>query len=261
MDSLKLLLLSFVQGATELLPVSSSGHLLLIGRLINYPVSTLFLTLVQIGTTLAVVFYLRNDIKRMFLSRNNRGLLFKILLSNLLVIIVAVVFEDVIEEKLRASWITSFFLIFWGVVMILVERFVRGGEVKIKDIPILKSFFVGSSQILALIPGTSRSAITTLAGISVGMRKFTAYKFSFLVGIPILLGSSAWSLLNLIRENEIGSLVTELGGVLNVSIIILVPFFVGYISVLLVEKFKKKNWLTVFGIYRVAIGILTLLLL
>jgi undecaprenyl-diphosphatase len=261
MDSLKLLLLSFVQGATELLPVSSSGHILLIGKVIDYPITTLFLTIVQIGTTLAVILYFRKDIKDILFSRNNRGLLVKILVSNILVGMVAIVFQDVIEDILRASWITSCSLIFWGIVMILTERFVRKGESEIKNISMSKSFLVGSSQILALIPGTSRSAISTLTGIFVGIEKYTAFKFSFLVGIPLLLGSSAWSVLNVVKDIGVTSLVTDLGGMANILLILFVPLIVGYISILLVEKFQKKNWLTVFGVYRILIGILTLALL
>jgi undecaprenyl-diphosphatase len=259
MDSLKLFVLALVQGITELLPISSSGHILLLGNVINLPVTTTLLTFLHIGTTLSILFYFRKTVREEFLSKNNRENILKILLGSIPAIIVGVFFEEYITEKLRDPWITALSLIAWGMVMIALER-KNTKDISISKISFRDSFVIGLSQCMALIPGTSRSGITTITGVLLGIEKYTAFKFSLLLGIPILLGSSVWSLSKELLLNGYSTTIDTLGGFSTSLIIISVSSMIGYLSILVVERFKKNNWLTLFGIYRIVVGILIILL-
>lgn len=256
MDSLKILILSFVQGATEILPISSSGHLLLVGKVMDISVSTLILTLVHIGTTLAIIVFFKKSLFNNFLSKNNRALFLKIVVASIPAGIVGILFQDLIEKSLRATWITAISLILWGIVMIFVEKKNDREEKSVKDVQAIsfkQAFFIGIAQTLALIPGTSRSGITTIAGVLTGLDKYVALEFGLLIGIPVLLGSP---LIAIYRD------IAPLGNITltNMLIILLVPMIVGYLAIYAVSKFKKEKWLSTFGYYRILLGILVLLL-
>jgi undecaprenyl-diphosphatase len=256
MDSLKVLILSFVQGATEILPVSSSGHLLIVGEIIDISISTIILTLVHIGTTISILIFFRKSLFDNFLSKNNRSLFLKIIVASIPAGIVGILFQDLIEQNLRATWITAVSLIFWGIVMIFVER--KADEEKkkvgsVQEVSFKQTLLIGLAQTLALIPGTSRSGITTIAGVLTGLDKYVALEFGLLLGIPVLLGSP---LIAIYREtlplNDIGFT--------NMLIIFLVPMVIGYLAIFVVSKLKKKHWLATFGYYRIVLGIVVLLL-
>ena len=260
MDSLKLLFLTVTQGITELLPVSSSGHILLFGSVMNISVTTVFLTTLHIGTTLAIILFFRKTLFKNFLSKNNRIFLLKILVGSIPAIIVGVFFEDYISNKLRAPFITALSLIVWGIVMIVIDRSKKSKGIEMESITFKKSLGIGMAQAIALIPGTSRSGITAIAGILLGLDKYSALQFSFLLGIPILLGSSVWSLgKELVKGNDFLTVI-GINDIWSILIMILVPLAVGYVTLMVIEKFKKKNWLTVFGIYRIVIGLAILFL-
>jgi len=256
MDSLKILILSFVQGATEILPISSSGHLLLLGKVMDITISTLVLTLVHIGTTIAIIVFFRKSLFKNFLSKDNRFLFLKILVASIPAGIVGIFFQDIIEQSLRATWITALSLIFWGIVMIVVER--KSDSTKesiegVEDISFKQAAFIGLAQTLALIPGTSRSGITTIAGVLTGLNKYVALEFGLLLGIPVLLGSP---LIAIYRETlPLGDI-----GFINMIIILLIPMVVGYLAIYAVSKLKKERWLSIFGYYRIVLGIIVLLL-
>ena len=256
MDSLNILILSFVQGATEILPISSSGHLLLIGKVMDIYISTLILTLVHIGTTIAIIVFFRKSLFSNFLSKNNKTLLLKIIIASIPAGIVGVFYQDLIEQSLRATWITAASLIFWGIVMIVVERKADVMEKKVGSVQAVsfkQAILIGLAQTLALIPGTSRSGITTIAGVLAGLDKYVALEFGLLIGIPVLLGSP---LIAIYRET------LPLGDIsfINMLIILLIPMVVGYLAIYAVSKLKKEKWLSIFGYYRIVLGIIVLLL-
>lgn len=256
MDSLKILILSILQGSTELLPVSSSGHILLLGDFMNFPVSTTFLTILHIGTTLSILFFFRDILFSKFLSKKNRELLLKILAGALPAALVGLLFEEYISNTLRAPWIISISLILWGIVMIVVERTKKKNKLDMSNISVKNAFLIGLSQAIALIPGTSRSGITTLTAIMLGIEKYSALTFSFLLGIPVLLGSSVWGLISQSKFDQGNYLLTPQ----VIFPVISITFLVGYISLLILKKIQKKNWLTIFGIYRIILGIFLILL-
>jgi undecaprenyl-diphosphatase len=255
MDTLKILVLSFIQGATEILPVSSSGHLLLIGEIMDVSISTLILTLVQIGTTIAIIIFFRKSLFNNFLSKKKTQLFLKILVASIPAGIVGILLQKLIENTLRATWLTAVSLIVWGIVMIVVEK--KKSDKKtvknLSDISFKQAIMIGIAQTLALIPGTSRSGITTIAGVISGLDKYIALEFGLLLGIPVLLGSP---LIAIYRETVVFSEISFT----NILIIFLVPMIVGYLAIFIVSKFKKEKWLSTFGYYRIILGIVVLLL-
>lgn len=253
METLKQLILAIVQGITELLPISSSAHLLITSQLLNFDVNTYFLTTLHLGTTLALIIYFSKVLFKNALTQTKLSLYFKILVSSIPAGIVGLLFQSFIEEKLRADIFISISLIFWGITMIILEKKnLNPEERKVEEVTLKDSVIMGLAQTLALIPGTSRSGITTITGMMLGLNKFTALEYSFLLGLPVLIGASGYEL---VRSTEINSFgIEEILGIITAGL-------VGYLSILLLKRFKKRNWLTVFGIYRIILGGLLLLIL
>ncbi len=253
MDILKHLILAFVQGLTELLPVSSSAHLLITSELLKFDATTYFLTTLHLGTTLALILYFSKVLFKDIFTKVKFSFYLKILLSSIPAGVIGLLFQSFIEKTLRADIFLSMSLILWGIAMIILERNKENTvETKVEDVTLKESMIMGIAQSLALIPGTSRSGITTITGMMLGLNKFTALQYSFLLGLPVLIGASAYELM---RETNINSFgIEEILGIVTAGV-------VGYLSILLLKRFKKRNWLTVFGIYRIILGGLLLLLL
>jgi undecaprenyl-diphosphatase len=250
---LKHLLLAFVQGATELLPISSSAHLLISSEILNFDSTTYFLTTLHLGTTLALILYFSKVLFKDIFSKAKMSLSLKIFVSSIPAGIIGLLFQTFIEKTLRAPIFLSISLIVWGIAMIILERNNhKRAETEIEDVTWIESLIMGVAQSLALIPGTSRSGITTITGIILGLNKFTALQYSFLLGLPVLIGASGYELMKETNINSFG--IDEILGIITAGI-------VGYFSILLLKRFRKKNWLTVFGIYRIILGGLLLLLL
>lgn len=258
MESLKLLIIGIVQGVTELLPISSSGHILIFSEVLNISSSSLLLTFFHVGTTLAILLFFREKIFKGIFQKERLSFLLKIIISSIPAAAIGALFEDFISEKLRAIPITAISLIVIGIAMIIIER-KRREEIAVEEITWKQSFLMGASQTLALIPGISRSGITTLTGILTGLNKYIALEYSLILGIPILLGGFLWETIKLFfKEGQAIEFTTQ--NILSGLLILLVPFCVGYLALHLLKKFKKSNWLTVFGIYRIILGIFLLLL-
>lgn len=262
MENLKILLLAITQGISELLPISSSGHLILLGRLMNLEVSTLLLTTLHIGTSLAIILFFRRTLFSNLFTKEKLIFYLKILISIIPAAIIGVLYEEKIEQILRFSWVIASSLIFFGVLMIVADYLkIESRYKKIQDIPWKKALLIGISQIIALIPGTSRSGISTLTGIALGIDKYRAFEYSLILGIPILLGSSLWEIFKALAIEPTFSLELLPIALLKIGIIIIVPFVVGYISLVVLKRVRREKWLTVFGIYRIILGVIILLFL
>jgi len=263
MENLKILLLAITQGVSELIPVSSSAHLILLGRLINIPVSTLMLTTLQIGTSIAIIVFFRHELFDNFFSKRKLNLYLKMLISIIPIGVIGILYEHKVEEVLRFNWIIAVSLIFWGIVMILVDLFKKNTpQKKIENITLKNSIIIGLSQILALIPGTSRSGIAILAGIATGFDKYSALEYSLILGVPILIGSSLWEIIrSVFIQNNDFSYYSDPSSFIKLGIIFIVPFIVGSLSLIVLSKIKKEKWLLTFGIYRIVLGVLILLFL
>jgi len=264
MNTLKIIVLSIVQGITELLPVSSTGHLILTGKILDFDISgsLFFLSVLHIGTTLAIIVFYRKELFKNFFTKEKWIFFAKILIASIPTIVIGFLFEDYISSVLHGNTVIALSLIIIGILFIVFENCKsKRGPLDPKDIPLWKMFVIGIGQTLALIPGTSRSGITTLTGMILGIEKYSAFKFSFILGVPVLLGSSIYEITKTYLETTEPSLLTASIAVVKMLPVIVLTFAVGYITLLIVEKFKKKRWLTVFGVYRIITGILILILM
>jgi undecaprenyl-diphosphatase len=261
METFKLLALAITQGISELLPISSSAHLILLGHIIDIPTSTLLLTSLHIGTTIAILFFFGKKLLTKFFTKEKWQFYLKIIASVIPSGVLGVLFESKIEEIFRADWIIATSLIFWGILMLIAQRRKDTDEhiADMENITWQQSLLMGFAQAIALIPGTSRSGVTTLAGIALGLNKYTAFEYSLILGLPVLMGSSAWTIYQEISDHGFYTLsvVTDY---LNLAIIILVPFIVGYISLIFLKKISKDRWLSLFGIYRIVLSVFVLVI-
>jgi len=253
MDIFKVILLAIEQGITELLPISSSAHLILTGKLIELEADTYLLATLHLGTTIAILIYFAPTLFKELLKKETFSFYLKLLVSTLPAAIAGFLFQSVIEEVLRGEIFIAFSLIIWGFVMIFVERrYKEKQEANLKEISWKQSLTMGFAQIVSLIPGTSRSGITTIAGILSGVNKFSALQYSFLLGIPILIGTSVFGISKYAPQEGFNS---------SHVIGIIVSFIFAYLALFLLKNIKKEKWLSIFGYYRIFIGLLLLIFL
>ncbi|MCD4811829.1 undecaprenyl-diphosphate phosphatase [bacterium] len=262
MDTIKILTLSIIQGITELLPVSSSGHVLVIGRLLNLDISnhTAFLSTLHLGTTLAIIVFFREELFENFFTKSKLTFFLKLLLASLPVAMIGFLFEDYIAQFYYGNLTIAILLIVVGTLFIIAENInFKTVNLKPKEVPLRKMILIGIGQTLALIPGTSRSGITTLSGMMCGLSKYSALKFGFILGIPILLGSSLYEIIKSYIETPDNSITTTSLSIVKMLPAIAMTFLVGYFALYVIERFQKKKWLTIFGIYRLTVGLLILI--
>jgi undecaprenyl-diphosphatase len=257
MESIKLLVLAITQGFSELLPISSSAHLIILGEVMEIPTSTLLLASLHIGTTIAILAFFWKRLFANFFTKKKWTFYFKILLSVIPSGILGILFESKIEEVLHDNWIIAVSLIFWGIIMILVQNKKDDGSVEdMESITWQQSLLMGFAQAVALIPGTSRSGITTLAGIGLGLKKYTAFEYSLILGLPVLIGAPIWEIIKTVKDSGISAIgEVTLTNLVNLGIIILVPFLVGCFSLIMLKRISRDKWLSAFGIYRIVIGV------
>jgi len=251
MNILKVSILSIIQGITEILPISSSAHLLLTSQLLNVEMDTYLLSVLHLGTTIALCIYFSTLLFKDIFKKEKLSLYGKILISTIPAGILGLLFESLIEEKLRGNIIIATSLIIWGIIMIIIEKRKEPKEINFKDISWKQSVTMGVSQTIAFIPGGSRSGISTITGMLMGLNKYTSIQYSFLLGLPLLLAAPLYEMLKGYPE-RVPSLY-EITGIVIAGII-------SYIGLILLKKLSKKNWLTFFGIYRIILGIIIIFL-
>lgn len=267
LEVLKAVLFGIVEGITEWLPVSSTGHLILLNEFVNLNVSpefqSMFDVVIQLGAILAVcaLFFRKlnpfDQGKNELQKKQTWSLWFKVIAAIIPSGVVGVLFDDWMDEHLHNAIVVSIALIVYGVAFILVERRNEGKEPQIHDvheIGITTAMIIGVSQCLSLIPGTSRSGSTILGGILVGVSRGAAAEFSFFMAIPTMLGASAIKLLKFFLS---GVAFTAMD-----LLILLVGCTVSYIVSLLVIKglmaYVRRHSFSAFGVYRIVLGIAVL---
>jgi len=249
-------ILGFVQGATELLPVSSSGHLLIISRLINQDPSLFFITFLHLATLIAIIIGYRKTIFNILKDHKNLfNVALRIFLTSLPAGILGLLVADIIETNFHSTQFIAFNLIIWGIAMIVTEQIIRIKSIKSTEkdfsyskLPLWKAFTIGLGQALALFPGTSRSGVTTLTGVWLGLPKDKALDYSFIAGLPLI---GAAFLFEFIKESSVELAKFQTSGVFG----LIIAFVVGYFFVEVLHRVKKKNFLTFFGVYRIVLGI------
>ena len=266
-EILKAVLFGIVEGITEWLPVSSTGHLILLNEFVNLNVTdefqSMFDVVIQLGAILAVcaLFFRKLNPfdrgKNQLQKKQTWSLWFKVIAAIIPSGVVGVLFDDWMDEYLHNATVVSIALIVYGVAFILVERMNQGKEPKVSDvheIGLNTAMIIGLSQCLSLIPGTSRSGSTILGGILVGVSRSAAAEFSFFMAIPTMLGASAIKLLKFFLSGA-GFSAMDL-------MILLVGCTVSYVVSLLVIKglmaYVRKHSFSAFGVYRILLGIAVL---
>lgn len=249
------ILLGLVQGITEFLPVSSSGHLIVIPELFGWEVQSLaFDAMLHIATLAAIIVALWSEVKAIgkgIVKRNRFGALgLMILVATIPAVIIGLLFKDQITTILRGPEVVAFSLAFWGIVLYGADRFVKkNAESKVEKTTWKQAVLIGLAQALALIPGTSRSGITMTAGMFTGLNRETAARFSFLLGIPAIAGAGALAFLDVATGSVDIALAPLIAG-----------FVTAFISGLFAIRFllamvRTSNFIG-FAIYRVTLAML-----
>ena len=264
-EILKVIVLGMVEGFTEWLPISSTGHLILINKLIQLDVSPefmeMFRVVIQLGAILAVVLLYFDRLNP--LSRSKRGdqrrvaliLWSKIIVACVPAAILGKLLDDWMDAQLYNGLVVSLMLILYGVFFILVENRNRKTEPQITKMWQLNyqtALYIGMFQVLALIPGTSRSGVTILGAVLLGCSRAIAAEFSFFVGIPIMFGASLLKLAKFGFHFSNAEIVYLVLGML-------VAFLVSVYSIRFLMSWVKKNDFKVFGYYRILLGVIVLI--
>lgn len=264
MSNFEAIVLGLVQGLTEFLPISSSGHLRIVPALLGWPdPGAGFTAVIQLGTMAAVLIYFRADLWRIavawvrelrvpFRRRSQEANLgWFIVLGTIPISIFGFVFKDQIESGARSLYLIGSALILFSFVMMLAERIGtrrRGlAEMNGRD-----GLFVGMAQALALIPGVSRSGATISAGLFRGFDRVAAARYSFLLSVPAVVLSG---LFELRKVGEDGGASVE-----ATAIATLVAFVTGYAAIAWLLRYLGTHTLNVFVVYRIALGVLVLAL-
>lgn len=262
------IVLSIVQGLTEFLPVSSSGHLNIVSRLCwGADAGASFTAVIQLGTELAVLVFFAKDIVRiikawfigLFHKDRRDNLDYKmgwyVIVGTIPIGLIGFLAKDAIRDNLRSLWVTASVLVVFSFVFMAAEKW--GSRKRDFDQLTMKdSIIMGCAQCLALIPGVSRSGGTISAGLFIGLKRSVATRYSFLLAIPAVLASGIFSLPDAFNPTH-GQAATS--SQLGVDVVI--AFILGYISIAWLLKFVEKHSLNWFAGYRVIVGVIVLILL
>jgi len=267
MSWVQVIVLSIVQGLTEFLPVSSSGHLRIVSQLFwGEDAGASFTAVIQLGTELAVLVFFAKDIWRILTAwfagladKSKRNFDYRmgwmVIAGTIPVGIAGVLLKDVIRENFRNLWITATVLILFSLVFILAER--RGKKTRgFEDLTMKDAVVMGLWQCLALIPGVSRSGGTISGGLFRNLDREVATRFSFLLAIPAVLASGLFSLPDAF-DPQAGQAASGLQLLVGSGI----GFVVGYISIAWLLKFVSNHSFAWFAAYRIPLGLLVMALL
>ncbi len=267
-DLLKVIFLGIVEGITEWLPISSTGHMLLVDEFLKMNMTSdfkeMFFVVIQLGAILAVVVLYW---KRMFpfqfkdktkpvIQKDIFSLWFKVVVACIPGAIVTILFDDYIEAHLHTPTVIAIALIFYGVAFILIENWNKTRTPKVgtlSDITYQTAFLIGLFQVLSIIPGTSRSGATIIGGLLIGVSRVAVAEFTFYLAVPVMLGLSLIKVIKFGFSFSGAELVT-----LGVGTV--VAFVVSILVIRFLMSYIKKHDFKVFGWYRIILGALVLLI-
>ena len=275
MNIIEAIFLGMVQGLTEFLPISSTGHLTIAGKALHLISAenphewTAFIAVIQLGTLAAVLLYFRKDIvsiikdfltdnifkwKKYTLQSSNSKLGWLIILGSIPVAVIGLFFKDFIEGSFTKELnVIAISLIALAVILALAEKIAKFKK-GVKDITVLDSIVIGFTQALALIPGASRSGTTITGGLFMGLNREAAARFSFLLSIPAVLASGLLEFYESLK-------FLDSSMALNLLVSTVASGISGYIAIGFLLRYLRKNSTFIFIYYRIAAGILILILL
>lgn len=263
-EILKAIFLGIVEGITEWLPISSTGHMILVDEFIELNASAefkeMFFVVIQLGAILAVVLLYFNKLNPFAPSKSKQEKLdtmsiwYKVVVGVLPAAVLGLLFDDWLDEHFYNYQTVAITLILYGVLFIVIENSNKGKETKINeftDLSYKTAFLIGMFQVLSLIPGTSRSGATILGAIILGSSRYIAAEYSFFMSIPIMFGASALKLV------KFGFVFTDTEIIILLSGMI-VAFLVSVVAIKFLMGYIKKNDFKAFGWYRIILGALVL---
>lgn len=259
------IILGIIEGVTEFLPVSSTGHLVIAQRVMGFSIASsdlvAFTAIIQIGAILAAMIYFWADIQRVLIAwwrglwdsseRRNFDYLYgwAIILGTLPIAIVGIVFHEQIETIFRSLWIIVFALVAWSIILWLVDKYARLNR-REEQVTWRDTVTIGLVQVLALVPGTSRSGATIVAGLSLGFDRVTATRLSFFLGIPALTMAGFYQAISQFQH------IADGVGWVNTLLATSVSFLVGFAVIAWLLKFISSNNFSLFIWYRLGLAVL-----
>ena len=256
LDYIKAIILGVVEGFTEFLPISSTGHLIIVNQWISFDkaFTALFDIIIQLGAIMAVVVLFWKRLwpftKNQARNKEVFSIWYKAIIGVLPAIVLGALFASKIEEKLFNPWTVAVALILGGTIILLVEKKKQNEKItSISNLSFKTAFIIGLIQCLSMIPGTSRSAATIIGAMLLGSSRIVATEFSFFLAIPTMFAASAWSLLKYHALLSISQIfILSIGFVISFFVALaVVKFFMGYI--------QKHNF-KIFGFYRIVLGLI-----
>jgi undecaprenyl-diphosphatase len=248
------ILLGLIQGLTEILPISSSGHLVLSEHLLDVKLpGVLFELMVHFGTLMSILIYFRKRIfgliQSVFASgmRDERRMVYLIIIGTIPAVIAGILFKDFFERAFSSPVMTSIMLLVTGLIL-LSTSFVRSGS---RNVNVIRAIVIGIGQALAIMPGISRSGSTISAGLLAGVKPLAAAEYSFILAIPAIFGAIVF------KFDEIVSINTDLLGQYLAATA--VAFLSGLLAVYVILDFIRKGKFKYFGFYCLIIGVFGLI--
>ncbi len=264
MELIKTVILGVVEGLTEWLPISSTGHMILVDEFIKLDVSKsfmdMFLVVIQLGAILAVVvlnFEKLNPFsseKSTAEKRETYRLWYKVILACLPAAVIGLMFNKYMEEHFMTAPVVATTLIFYGIMFILVENYNKKRKPIVDNLNKMSyklAFIIGMFQVLSLIPGTSRSGATILGGILFGASRFVAAEFTFFLAIPVMFGASLLKMVKFGFHYSGAEILILIVGMAT-------AFVVSILSIKFLLKYIKNNDFKAFGYYRIVLGIIVI---
>ncbi len=252
MDIFQSIILGIVEGFTEFLPISSTGHMIVVAQWMGMPESEenkAFMVIIQLAAILAVVFNYKDKF-----SLSKIDLWIKVLIAFLPLAIVGFIFKDVIKEAFTSSVVAYMFII-GGIIFLIVEHFYdekKQHTLEVEDVTYKQAAWIGFAQMFALIPGTSRAGSTIIGALLVGLSRKAAAEFSFLLALPVMGATSGYDLLKHYQDFANESFMPLLVG-------FVVAFVVAYFTMKFFIQFLEKFTFRAFGIYRIIFGLILLM--
>ena len=267
LEILKVILLGIVEGITEWLPISSTGHLILVDEFVKLGASDafkeMFNVVIQLGAIMAVVVLYFQKLNPFSPKKSKTEkvdtiqLWVKVIVACIPAAVLGILFDDWMEAHFHNYVVVSLMLVIYGVLFIVVENWNKKNKpavTQLSELSYKTALIIGGFQVLSLIPGTSRSGATILGALLIGVSRYVAAEFTFFLAIPVMFGASGLKILKFVMEG--GGFTGMEATMLIVGCV--VAFFVSVLAIKFLMGYIKKNDFKLFGYYRIVLGVLVL---